>query len=168
MLSGALAFYALLSVAPVLSFMVETFGLFVGRRQARGQIIDWSTQTLGPGAARIVRGVVETGGYSSSFATIAGVVSLFFGATMVFGALQDVLNLVWEVPAHERGYIRQFFFKRLVSFVAVTVAGTLLVAALLIDALISAAVKFVPQQLPATEFLLPGAFSAARRNALSP
>jgi membrane protein len=158
MLSGALAFYALLSVAPVLSFIVETGGLFVGRREARGQIIDWATQALGPAAARIVRGVVEGGsGYSSSFATIAGVVSLFFGATVVFGALQDVLNLVWEVPAHGRGYIRQFFFKRLVSFVAVMVAGTLLIVALLIDALISAAVKFVPQELPATEFLLQAA-----------
>ena len=156
MLSGALAFYALLSLAPVLSFVVEAVGIFVGQRQARGDVIEWATRALTPAAARIVSGMVDSGS-SSSFATIAGVVSLFFGATVAFGALQDALNLVWEVPPHGRGYIRQFFFKRLVSFVAVMVAGVLLVVALLIDALISAAVKFVPQQLPATEFLLQAA-----------
>jgi membrane protein len=161
MLSGALAFYALLSLAPALSFVVEAGGLFVGRRQASGDVIDWATRTLGPGAARIVRGVVESGGSTSSFATIAGVVSLFFGATIAFGALQDALNLVWEVPAHERGYVRQFFFKRLVSFVAVMVAGVLLVASLVTDGVISAAVKFVPQELPVTEFLLQAANFAA-------
>ena len=156
MLSGALAFYALLSLAPVLSFVVEAVGIFVGQRQARGDVIEWATRALTPGAARIVRGMVDSGN-SSSFATIAGVVSLFFGATVAFGALQDALNLVWEVPPHGRGYVRQFFFKRLVSFVAVMVAGTLLVVSLLIDTLISAAVKFVPQVLPATEFLLQAA-----------
>jgi membrane protein len=156
MLSGALAFYALLSLAPVLSFVVEAIGVFVGRRQARGDVIEWATRALTPGAARVVSGMVDSGS-SSSFATIAGVVSLFFGATVAFGALQDALNLVWEVPPHGRGYVRQFFFKRLVSFVAVMAAGILLVISLLIDAVISAAVKFVPQELPATEFLLQAA-----------
>ena len=157
MLSGALAFYALLSLAPGLSFVVEAVGIFVGRRQARGDVIEWATRVLTPGAARIVGGMVDSGGTSSSFATIAGVVSLFFGATVAFGALQDALNLVWEVPPHGRGHVRQFFFKRLVSFVAVMVTGVLLVVSLLIDALISAAVKFVPQELHATEFLLQAA-----------
>jgi membrane protein len=91
---------------------------------------------------------------SSSFATIAGVASLFFGATGAFSALQDALNLIWEVPASARGYIRQFFFKRLLSFMAVMMAGLLLLISLLIGAGISAAGRFIPQALPATEFLL--------------
>jgi membrane protein len=157
MLSGALAFYALLSLAPALSFIVAAGGLFVGRGEARGDVIEWVSRTAGPGAAGIVSGVVDSTGSSSPFATIAGVASIFFGATMAFGALQDVLNLVWEVPAHERGFVGQFFFKRLVSFVAVTAAGILLVVSLLTDALLSAAIKFVPQELPATEFLLQAA-----------
>jgi len=161
MLSAGLAFYALLSLAPALSFIVEAGGLFVGRRQARVDVIDWVTRTAGPAAARVVGGVVDSGGNTSSFATIAGVMSIFFGATVAFGALQDALNLVWEVPAHERGYVRQFFFKRLVSFVAVMLAGLLLVVSVLTDALISAAVKFVPHELPVTEFLLQAANFAA-------
>ncbi len=84
--------------------------------------------------ARLKRGTayqrdLGSGSSGGSFATIAGVVSLAYGATVVFGALQDALNLIWEVPARERGYINQFFFKRLVSFVAVMVVGVLLIVA---------------------------------------
>jgi membrane protein len=157
MLSGALAFFTLVSLAPALSFVVAAAGLFVGRREARGHVIDWSTNMLGPVAARFISGVIDSGSNSSSFATIAGVVSLFFGATVAFGALQDALNLVWEVPATGRGSVRQFFFKRLVSFVAVMLAGLLLLVSLLIGALLSAAGKFIPHALPATEFLLQAA-----------
>jgi membrane protein len=157
MLSGALAFFTLLSLAPALSFVVSAISLFIGRRAARYEVIDWATRTVGPGAARFIGGVVDSGTNGSSFATVAGVVSLFFGATIAFGALQDALNLVWEVPAHERGYVKQFFFKRLVSFLAVTIAGVLLLVSLLIDAVISSAAKFMPQALPATELLLQAA-----------
>lgn len=128
--------------------------MVIGRRAARGEVIGWATQTLGPGAATFIGEVVDLGNNGSSFATIAGVVSLLYGATVAFGALQDALNLVWEVAPPERGYIKQFFFKRLVSFVAVMMVGVLLLVSLLTDTIISAAGKFIPQALPATEFLL--------------
>ena len=154
LLSAALAFYALLSLTPALYFVVAAAGTIIGRGEARGEVMAWATQTIGPGVAGFIGGVVDQGSTSSSFATIAGVVSLVYGATVAFGALQDALNLVWEIRLPERGYIRQFFFKRLVSFVAVVIVGVLLLVSLLTGALISAAGKFVPQALPATEFLL--------------
>jgi len=154
LLSAALAFYALLSLAPALYFVVAAAGTIIGRGEARGEVMAWATQTIGPGVAGFIGGVVDQGNSGSSFVTIAGVVSLLYGATVAFGALQDALNLVWEIRLPERGYIRQFFFKRLVSFVAVVIVGVLLLVSLLTGALISAAGKFVPQALPATEFLL--------------
>jgi membrane protein len=154
LLSAALAFYALLSLAPALYFVVAGAGVFIGRGAAREEVIAWATQTIGPGVAGFIRGIVDSGSNGSSFATIAGVVSLLYGATVAFGALQDALNLIWEVPPSARSYIRQFFFKRLISFVAVTIGGVLLLVSLLTGAIISAAGKFVPQALPATEFLL--------------
>ena len=117
-------------------------------------MVAWATQTIGPGVAGFIRGIVESGSNGSPFATIAGVVSLLYGATVAFGALQDALNLIWEVPTSARSYIRQFYLKRLISFVAVTIGGVLLLVSLLTGAVIAAAGKFVPQALPATEFLL--------------
>jgi membrane protein len=154
LLSAALAFYSLLSLAPALYFVVAAAGMVIGRRAARGEVIGWASQTLGPGVATFIGEVVDRGSNGSSVATIAGVASLLYGATVVFGALQDALNLVWEVPPVERGYIKQFFVKRLVSFLAVMIVGVLLLVSLLTDTIISAAGKFVPQALPATEFLL--------------
>ena len=157
LLSAALAFYALLSLAPALYFVVSAAGIVIGRRAARGEVLTWSTQMLGPGGSRLIGEVLDRGVGGSSFATIAGVVSLAYGATVVFGALQDALNLVWEVPPTERGVIKQFFFKRLVSFVAVMLVGVLLLVSLLTDAVTSAAGKLMPQSLPATQFLLQSA-----------
>ena len=154
LLSAALAFYALLSFAPALYFVVAAAGMVIGRRAARGEVIAWSDQMLGSGGARFIGEILDRGVSGGSFATIAGVVSLAYGATVVFGALQDALNLVWEVPPTERGYIKQFFFKRLVSFLAVMIVGVLLLVSLLTDAITSAAGKLMPQSLPATEFLL--------------
>jgi membrane protein len=154
LLSAALAFYALLSLAPALYFVVAATGMVIGRRAARDEVIAWATQTIGPGIAGFIGGVVDSGSHGNPFVTIAGVVSLLYGATVAFGALQDALNLVWEVPPTARGYIKDFFFKRLVSFVAVMIVGGLILISLLTGAVISAAGKFVPEALPATEFLL--------------
>ncbi len=129
----------------------------IGRRAARGEVLAWATQMVGSGGSRLIGELLDRGGTGGSFATIAGLVSLAYGATVVFGALQDSLNRVWEVPPHGRGFIKQFFFKRLVSFLAVMIVGALLLVSLLIDAITSAAGKFVPQSLPVTEFLLQAA-----------
>ncbi|MCU1339775.1 MAG: ribonuclease [Bryobacterales bacterium] len=154
LLSGALAFYALLSLAPALYFVVAAAGVVIGRRAASGEVIAWATQMIGPAGARFIGGVLDRDRAGSSFTTVAGVVSLFFGSTGAFGALQDALNLVWEVPPSVRSYIKQFFFKRLISFVAVMIVGVLLLVALLVGAVISFAGMFIPQAAPATDFLL--------------
>ena len=157
LLSAALAFYALLSLAPALYFVVAAAGMVIGRRAARGEVIAWSDQMLGSGGAHFIGEVLDRGGSGGSVATIAGVLSLAYGATVAFGALQDALNLIWEVPPTERGFIKQFFVKRLVSFLAVMIVGVLLLVSLLTDAITAAAGKLMPQSLPATEFLLQAA-----------
>ena len=154
LLSGALAFYALLSLAPALYFIVAAAGAFSGRGAAQGELMVWATQMLGPGGARFIGGFLDRDRTGRSFATIAGIASLLFGATGAFGALQDALNMIWEVPSSGRGFIKQFFFKRLISFVAVMFVGVLLLVALLTGAMISAAGRFIPQALPMTEFIL--------------
>ncbi len=154
LLSAALAFYSLLSLAPALYFIVAAAGTVIGRRAARGEVLGWATEMVGSSGARLIGEVLDRGGSGGSFVTIASVVSLAYGATVVFGALQDALNMVWEVPPTKHGLIKQFFLKRLVSFVAVMIVGVLLLVSLLTDAITSAAGKFIPQALPATVFLV--------------
>lgn len=147
LLSGALAFYALLSLAPALYFLVAGAGVFIGRGAARDEVIGWAGQMIGPGGANFIGGLLSPGRIGSSFATLAGVASLLFGVSGAFGALQDALNLIWEVPPSPRGYVKQFFVRRLISFLAVVVVGILLLVSLLAGAAISTAGKFMPQTL---------------------
>jgi len=64
LLSAALAFYSLLSLAPALYFFVAAAGMVIGRREARGEVIDWVSQTIGPGVAGFIGGVVDSGSNS--------------------------------------------------------------------------------------------------------
>ena len=155
LLSAALAFYALLSLAPALYFVVAAAGVVIGRSAARDEVMSWSSQMLGSSGAGFIGEVLDRGGSAGSFANIAGLVSLAYGATVAFGALQDALNLIWEVPPRERGYIKQFLVKRLVSFLAVMIVGVLLLVSLLTDAITATAARLMPESLPgSTEFLL--------------
>jgi membrane protein len=153
LLSAALAYYSLLSLAPAMYFIVDFAGFIIGRRAATDQVIAWADEMLGPTGARFVNGILNSTS-TGKVATIAGVVTLIYGSTVAFGALQDALNLVWEVPPPERGIIKQFFLKRLISFVAVMIVGVLLLISLMASTAISAAGKFIPQALPVTEFIL--------------
>jgi len=155
LLSGALAFYALLSLAPGLYVVVAVVGAIIGQGAARSEVIAWSAEMLGAGAAGLIGGVLDQD--RGALATFAGLASLVVGVGGAFGALQDALNMIWEIPPTSRGYVSQFVFKRLVSFAAVTMSGLLLLLALLIGATLSAAGKYMPQELPVAESLLQAA-----------
>jgi len=58
------------------------------------------------------------------------------------------------VAPRERGLIKGFIIKRLLSFAAVILVGILVIASLLMGTMISAAARFVPDRLPAPEALL--------------
>ena len=154
MMAAALAFYTLLSLAPGLWVVVAMAGMLIGRESARAQALAWATDMVGPQGASFVKGVLDSTVASSSLATAAGVASMIFGATIAFGALQDSLNVIWEVPSSERGYLHRFFFKRLWSFCMVLAVGILLLASLLLDTAIAGAGRVLPQDLPTSEQLL--------------
>ena len=154
LLSAALAFYALLSLAPALYFVVAAAGVFIGRGAARSEVVEWASQLIGPAGASFIGGVLERGRGETSFTTIAGVASLFVGVSGAFGSLQDALNLIWEVPTPARGIIKQFFFKRLVSFLAVSIVGALLLVALFSGAILAGAGQLMPKAFPGTGWLL--------------
>jgi membrane protein len=154
MLAAALAFYGLLSLAPLSIVIVAVTGMWFGRASAEAEIAAKTQEVLGPVVAEVVSGVLRQAREHSSVATIAGVVSLLFGATVVFSALTDSLNTVWHVPARGRNYVVGFLTRRLVSFGVVLLLGVVLVASLVLSAIIAAAGAWVPQSLPASESVL--------------
>ena len=154
MLAAALAFYTLLSLAPGLWIVLAGVGAVIGKQSARSQIISWAAEMMGSGGATFVGSLLDGMASNSSFATVAGVISMLFGATVAFGALQDSLNLIWDVPPTDSSYIKDFFSKRVLSFAAVVALGVLLLASVVTSTAIAAVARFAPQFLPAPELPL--------------
>ena len=109
-LSAALAFYTLLSVAPLLVIVIAVAGLVFGPEAESGQL----SAQLAPRAGGRGRGGGDDHGRREgrpADGRLGGhghrVVTLLFGASGVFGELQGALNTVWHVkPKPGRGVWR--------------------------------------------------------------
>jgi membrane protein len=152
-LAAALAYYSLLSLAPLLVIVIAVAGLFYGPDAARGKIAGELGAVVGGEAALGIQSVAasarsQTGGVIS---TIVGVVTLFVGASGVFGELQSSLNTIWEVkPKPGRGVLGQLK-DRFLSFTMVLGVAFLLLVSLVLSALLSALGTSVAGALPGGE-----------------
>jgi len=99
-LGASLAFYTLLSLAPLLVVIVAVAALVYGEKAAQGQLV-WEIQDLvGPEGARAIQGLIESAYKPGSgvIATLLGLLTLAFGASSVIVELRDALNTIWHVP----------------------------------------------------------------------
>jgi membrane protein len=157
-LGAALAYYTVFSLAPLLVISVALAGLFVDPDQAQAVMDEQVRGFLGEGGQAAVQAMVEgarkpTGGV---IATVVGIVALLFGASGVFGQLQDALNTIWEVePKPGRG-VWGILRDRFLSFGMVLGIGFLLLVSLVLSSLITAAGNLARDLLPGPDALLHG------------
>ncbi len=154
-LAASLAFYALVSLAPLVVFTVNLAARVFGRQAAAGELAYQLQTYVGPEGASAVEAIVRAA-YSPGTgvaATWFGVLVLLFGASSVVVELQDALNTIWHVPVRPGtgwrilGMIRQRFF----AFALVLGAGAVLILSLLISSGIAVVGKISgPQALPET------------------
>src|SRR5919201_6075684 len=81
-------------------------------------------------------------------ATIIGVALALFGASGVFGQLQDALNTIWGVKAKPGGGIWGFVRARFLSFALLAGIGFLLLVSLVIEAVIKAFSHYLQSVMP--------------------
>ena len=139
-LSAALAFYTLLSVAPLFVIVTAVAGLVFGEEAASGQLVAQLRGVVGEAGAEVMTTAVEKSDRPRrrSVATVIGVITLLFGASGVFGELQGALNTVWQVkPKPGRG-VWEFVRDRFLSFGMVLAVGFLLLVTLVISTVLTA------------------------------
>src|SRR5262245_37179216 len=127
-LGAALAYYTILSVAPLLIIIVGIAGLVFWREDVQAGLKQQIADLVGQAGGEIVDTVLKnTGGLGSSIpAIVVGVILLLFGASGVFTELQDSLNTIWGVtPKPGRG-IWAIIKERFLSFAMVLGTGFLL------------------------------------------
>lgn len=139
-LAAALAYYSLLSLAPLLVIAVAVAGFFVGPEAARGRIAGELGTIVGADAAKGIELVAASAQSPSAglVSTIVGVVTLFIGASGVFGELQASLNTVWGVTPRESRGIWGEIKARFWSFTMVLGVAFLLLVSLVLSAALTA------------------------------
>lgn len=150
LLAGSLAFFALLSLAPLLVIAISVASLLVERDQVRSTFIQALRDVASPDIARqiveLVDAVEQQG--SSLGAVIAGLV-LLIAASRLFIQVEDALNLIWGVPPRSGGTtgqrIKAVVIKRLISFAMVLACGVLLISLLLVQAVLAVVGSAVSQ-----------------------
>jgi membrane protein len=143
-LAASLAYYTALSLAPLILLIVGVVGLVLDRQQVGSQLSAQLEGLIGPAGRDLVTSILAaTNPQGGTLATVIGLITLFIGATAVFGELQATLNLVWEVrPAPTSGVwagIWAMLRERLFSLALVFALAFLLLVSLVISAALAGA-----------------------------
>lgn len=159
-LAASLAYYTILSSAPLLVISIAMADRVFGQKAVQGQLA-WEIQTLvGGDAAQAIQAVLRDAHRPASglIATILSIATLIVGASSVVVELHSALNLVWGVAdagaATWFGNVLAFVKQRLYSSLLVVAAGCLLLFSLLISVFITTLAKFFHSLLPTPEWVL--------------
>jgi membrane protein len=153
-MGAALAYYTLFSIAPLLIIAIAVAGLVFGQEAARGEIVAQIGGLIGKDGAMAIQGLLKSADdpAQGAFATVVSLITLFIGATSVFGELQSDLDRIWRVPAPaSQSGIWNLLRERFLSFGLVLGLGFLMLVSLLVSAAIAAFGKWSPGQLPGWE-----------------
>ena len=146
-LAASLAFYTVLSLAPLVIIVVGVAGLVAERQQVARALATQSEYLVGTAGRQVVDTILTTtepqGG---TLAALVGLLTLVLGATAVFGELEAALNLIWEVqPKPLSGVgtaLWDWLKQRILSLAMVLAIAFLLLVSLVVSAAVAAAATY--------------------------
>jgi membrane protein len=139
LMAGSIAFYALLSVVPILVITLRVLGSFVDPRVVGSTVENTLTSFVGANGARTVLALVtqvQARG-ATPFSSALGMLALVYGSTRLFSQLTTALDLLWNTPPPPRpkGFaeraLRQLE-RRGAAFGMVVIVGIVLLALVLL------------------------------------
>lgn len=159
-MAAALAYYAILSAAPLLVVSLAVAGLIFGSQAARGELA-WEIQNfVGGQAAQAIQAVIGNARHPASgwISTGLSIVTLIAGASSVVVELRSALNKIWKVPQTDAGNwlgnVILFLKQRFYSAVIVIGAGCLLLVSLMVSVAITTVSELFRPLLPMPDWAL--------------
>lgn len=156
-LGASLAFYSILSLAPLAVFTVALVARIVGHSTAQDYVIGEVQGLIGEAGAKTIRTVLTQAQQPvrGALAPVVGIVILLFGASSVFAELRAALNLMWDVKSPVgSGGLWSLTRDRLLSVGMVLAIGFLLLISLVFSAFLAAVGRFGDEFLPLPPVLL--------------
>jgi membrane protein len=156
-LAAALAYYTILSLAPLVILLVAGLSLVFQHSSAQSHLLGEVEGLIGHQGAEAVRGLFIEHAQrpaSGALASIISVLTLLVGAAGVFGELRSTLNTMWDVKLSNGSGLWAAIRERFFSFGMVLAIGFLLVISLAISIAVAALGKFFTDLLPLPEAAL--------------
>jgi membrane protein len=137
-LSGALAFYTVFSMGPLVVLIVSLCSIYFGKEATEGRLYATLIGFVGHDTAVQMQDIIKNAhiGDRSKAAAILGGFILLIGATSVFAEIQESINDIWGLkPKPKRGWVK-FLENRFLSFSVIVSLAFLLLVSLVVSAVI--------------------------------
>ena len=154
-LGAALAYFTVFSLAPLILILLAFFGLFFGSEHARDKIIEQLQYLIDPSGIKVIQDIATSASKPQSglLATTIGIIVGLFGASGVFGQLQEALNTIWGVKAKPGAGLWAFIRARFLSFAMVAGVCFLLLISLTIESVLRGLSNYLQNLLPGGHIL---------------
>jgi membrane protein len=131
-LAAALAFYTLLSLAPLVIIAVAVAGTLLGQSEARQEVTRVLTQATSASVAETINGWVDQAAKTTGVASVIGGALLLYTASRLFEQIKAALNQVFDVDEFSsEGFkttAKSYVLRKLFGFAMVLGAGVVLIA----------------------------------------
>lgn len=152
--AASLAFYTLLSLAPLLVLLLWlTASLYPPAQQA---LVDQIGSLAGRSVADVAQTVINNASSQPDLGSLAGIWSillLFIGATVVFAQLQAALNLIFRTDIRRFEGVLGWLKKRVFSAGVVLALGFLLIVSMVATTALQVVFAQLPSVLPAVAYV---------------
>ena len=143
LLAAAIAFYALLSFAPMLVIVAAMLSLFYDPAHMQARLLERMTELTSPDMARFVVRVMDAAEPTQGTLTaLLATGMLFWAATRLFVQVQEALNLLWGVApvraVSAREAMRELVYRRVISFGMVLGCGLVVLCTLILQTIFGA------------------------------
>ncbi len=155
-LGAALAYYTVFSLAPLMLVLLAVFGLiYGGSEQAREKILDQLRYLIDPSGLKVIQDIANNAAQPKAgiLAAAIGIVIALFGASGIFGQLQDALNTIWGVKPKPGQGIWGFIRARFLSFAMVGGVCFLLLVSLTVENLLRGLHNYLQSIVPGGHYL---------------
>ena len=151
-LGAALAYYTVFSLAPLVLLLLAVVG-FIFHNDPAGawrKMTEQMSYFLDKSAVDVVANIAQTASQPNKgmTATIIGILLALFGASGVFGQLQNALNTIWGVKAKPGAGIVGFIRSRFLSFAMVAGVCFLLLVSLVFESVLKGFSHYIQAIFP--------------------
>ena len=150
-LGAGLAYYALFAIVPFIAFSTAVAGLIFSTEEVQSYLREQLAGFVQGDVDELAASMTEAFEGSIRGVGLVGAVSLLFAASILVGALQDVLNVIWHRPV--RAGVKNSIRERALAFAVVLFTVAVIIVGLLVEAIVGFAEALVPGNVEALDSL---------------